>query len=72
MGETPVERNLRLVQKNKWPITCDIELDIQFGWLRFRERSDHLRGILPRGIDEQVKQPFAFVAPELGRHELFT
>jgi sugar phosphate isomerase/epimerase len=26
-GETPVIEMLRLVQKNKWPITCDIELE---------------------------------------------
>lgn len=26
-GETPVKEILRLVQKNKWPITCDIELE---------------------------------------------
>lgn len=26
-GETPVGEILRLVQKNKWPITCDIELE---------------------------------------------
>lgn len=26
-GETPVNEILQLVQKNKWPITCDIELE---------------------------------------------
>jgi len=26
-GETPIEDILRLIQKNKWPITCDIELE---------------------------------------------
>lgn len=26
-GETPVTEILKLVQKNKWPITCDIELE---------------------------------------------
>ncbi|HOI48726.1 MAG TPA: sugar phosphate isomerase/epimerase, partial [Prolixibacteraceae bacterium] len=26
-GETPVAEILQLVQKNKWPITCDIELE---------------------------------------------
>lgn len=26
-GETPVSEILQLVQKNKWPITCDIELE---------------------------------------------
>ncbi len=26
-GETPVKEILQLVQKNKWPITCDIELE---------------------------------------------
>jgi len=26
-GETPVVELLQLVQKNKWPITCDIELE---------------------------------------------
>lgn len=26
-GETPVVEMLRLIQKNKWPITCDIELE---------------------------------------------
>ncbi|MBV2246248.1 MAG: sugar phosphate isomerase/epimerase [Lentimicrobium sp.] len=27
MGETPVKEILQLVQKNNWPITCDIELE---------------------------------------------
>lgn len=27
MGETPVNEILQLVQKNKWPMTCDIELE---------------------------------------------
>ncbi|MGD9557881.1 MAG: sugar phosphate isomerase/epimerase family protein [Mangrovibacterium sp.] len=27
MGQTPVKEILRLVQKNNWPITCDIELE---------------------------------------------
>lgn len=26
-GETPIEDILRLIQRNKWPITCDIELE---------------------------------------------
>lgn len=26
-GETPLEDILKLIQKNKWPITCDIELE---------------------------------------------
>jgi sugar phosphate isomerase/epimerase len=26
-GETPVKEILQLIQKNKWPITCDIELE---------------------------------------------
>jgi sugar phosphate isomerase/epimerase len=26
-GETPVVEILQLIQKNKWPITCDIELE---------------------------------------------
>jgi sugar phosphate isomerase/epimerase len=26
-GETPVREILQLIQKNKWPITCDIELE---------------------------------------------
>lgn len=28
-GETPVKEILQLVQKNKWPITCDIELEYE-------------------------------------------
>jgi sugar phosphate isomerase/epimerase len=26
-GQTPVVEMLQLIQKNKWPITCDIELE---------------------------------------------
>jgi sugar phosphate isomerase/epimerase len=28
-GQTPVKEILRLIQKNKWPITCDIELEYE-------------------------------------------
>jgi sugar phosphate isomerase/epimerase len=28
-GETPVKEILQLIQKNKWPITCDIELEYE-------------------------------------------